>query len=137
MRYLCILRLLRLLRLPCPSSYRRFRGRRYSHLVEKPHRDNPEDQRGQLSDDPADPDVAAFGEQADDFIARAITDALAEGMSWAQIGARLGVPPPAPDHDDVVSDLDWQEAIVAHENARAARRRYDDRHRADGPESTP
>ncbi|MFF2027084.1 hypothetical protein [Rhodococcus koreensis] len=106
------------------------------HLMEKPHRDNPEDRRGQLSDDPADP-VAVFGEQADDFIARAIMDALAEGMSWAQIGARLGVPPPAPDHDDEVSDRDWQEAIVAHENARAARRRYDDRHRTDGPESTP
>lgn len=42
-------------------------------------------------------------------------------MSWAQIAAQLGVPPPVVRDHAALTDHDWQEAIVAHENARAAR----------------
>ena len=59
------------------------------------------------------------GDQTDDLLTRAVAEALAAGMSWAQIAAQLGIPPPpARGH---VTDHDWQEVIVAHENARAAR----------------
>lgn len=59
------------------------------------------------------------GDRTDDLLTRAVTEALAAGMSWAQIAVQLGVPPPAA--HAAVTDHDWQEAIVAHENARAAR----------------
>ncbi|MDF3313397.1 hypothetical protein P3H15_51800 [Rhodococcus sp. T2V] len=61
------------------------------------------------------------GDRTDDLLTRAVTEALKAGMSWAQIAAQLGVPPPAAQDRSAVSDHDWQEAIVAHENARAAR----------------
>ncbi|WP_249343920.1 hypothetical protein R1X32_03975 (plasmid) [Rhodococcus opacus] len=61
------------------------------------------------------------GDLTDDLLTRAVTEALAAGMSWAQIAAQLGVPPPVTCGDAAVIDHDWQEAIVAHENARAAR----------------
>ncbi|WP_257890388.1 hypothetical protein [Rhodococcus sp. USK10] len=61
------------------------------------------------------------GDQTDDLLTKAVTEALAAGMSWAQIAAQLGVPPPVARGDAAVTDHDWQEAIVAHENARAAR----------------
>jgi hypothetical protein len=59
------------------------------------------------------------GEQRDELLARAVIEALAEGMSWAQIGARLGVSRPS--RPGTVCDRDWQDAIVDHENARARR----------------
>ena len=61
------------------------------------------------------------GDQTDDLLTRAVTEALAAGMPWAQIAAQLGVPLPALCDSAVVTDHDWQEAIVAYENARAAR----------------
>lgn len=59
------------------------------------------------------------GEQRDELLARAVIDALAEGMSWEQIAARLGVPRPA--RHGTITDRDWQDAIVDRENARAQR----------------
>ncbi|WP_237720586.1 MULTISPECIES: hypothetical protein [Rhodococcus] len=35
------------------------------------------------------------GDQTDDLLARAVAEALTAGMSWAQIAAQLGVPPPS------------------------------------------
>ena len=61
------------------------------------------------------------GDLTDDLLTRAVTEALAAGMSWAQIATQLGVPLPATCGHAAVTDHDWQEAIVAHENARAAR----------------
>ena len=61
------------------------------------------------------------GDQTDDLLARAVTEALTAGMPWAQIASQLGVPPPAARDHAALTDHDWQEAIVAHENARAAR----------------
>ncbi|RYF60163.1 MAG: hypothetical protein EOO27_06835 [Comamonadaceae bacterium] len=65
--------------------------------------------------------TASGGEQAEELLTRAVSEALAADMSWAQIGGRLGVPPPVARRHAVVTERDWQEAIVAHENARAAR----------------
>ena len=61
------------------------------------------------------------GDQADDLLTRAVTEALAAGMSWARIAAKLDVPSPVARDHAAVTDHDWQELIVAHENARAAR----------------
>ncbi|RZL74000.1 MAG: hypothetical protein EOP32_35895 [Rhodococcus sp. (in: high G+C Gram-positive bacteria)] len=67
------------------------------------------------------PDAVSGDDQADDLLTLAVAEALVAGMSWAQIAAQLGVPPPTvPDHA-AVTDQEWQEAIVAQENARAAR----------------
>ncbi|QHE73156.1 hypothetical protein [Rhodococcus sp. WAY2] len=65
--------------------------------------------------------AASGGEQAEELLTRAVSEALAAGRSWAQIGGRLGVPPPVARRHAVVTERDWQEAIVAHEIARAAR----------------
>ncbi|MFF2109291.1 hypothetical protein [Rhodococcus koreensis] len=59
--------------------------------------------------------------QADDRLARTVIEALQVGRSWAHIATDLGVSPPAVRDRLGVTDRDWQEAIVAHENARAAR----------------
>ena len=70
----------------------------------------------------SDSHAAVFrGDQTDDLLTRAVTEALAAGMSWAQIAAQLGVPSPVARDHAAVTDHDWQEAIVAHENARVAR----------------
>ncbi|RZL72138.1 MAG: hypothetical protein EOP32_38935 [Rhodococcus sp. (in: high G+C Gram-positive bacteria)] len=61
------------------------------------------------------------GDLTDDLLTRAVTEALTTGMSWAQIASQLGVPPPVARDHAALTDHDWQEAIVAHENARAAR----------------
>ncbi|PBC49943.1 hypothetical protein CJ179_11645 [Rhodococcus sp. ACS1] len=61
------------------------------------------------------------GDQTDDRLARAVIEALQAGRSWAHIATDLAVPPPAFRDGLGVTDRDWQEAIVAHENARAAR----------------
>ncbi|MGV9871122.1 hypothetical protein [Rhodococcus koreensis] len=61
------------------------------------------------------------GDHTDDLLARAVIEALAAGMSWAQVAAQLGVPSPVARDPSALTDHDWQEAIVAHENARAAR----------------
>ncbi|MGY4783660.1 hypothetical protein ACVH9Z_27550 [Rhodococcus opacus] len=61
------------------------------------------------------------GNLTDDLLTRAVTESLAAGISWAQIAAQLGVPPPVARGHGAVTDHDWQESIVAHENARAAR----------------
>ena len=65
------------------------------------------------------PDPVFGGDQTDELLTKAVIEALAAGMSWAQIGERLGVSSPAACVLGA-GDLDWQEAIVAHENARAA-----------------
>ncbi|MGV9869896.1 hypothetical protein [Rhodococcus koreensis] len=66
-------------------------------------------------------DAVTGGDHGDELLARAVIEALKAGKSWAQIAAQLGVPPPAPrDHADL-TEHDWQEAIITHENARAAR----------------
>ncbi|MFC9836455.1 hypothetical protein ACFVKB_21950 [Rhodococcus sp. NPDC127530] len=65
--------------------------------------------------------AVASGDRTDDLLARAVTGALTAGMSWAQIAAQLGVLPPVARDHAALTDHDWQEAIVAHENARAAR----------------
>ena len=65
--------------------------------------------------------VVSGGARTDDLLTRAVTEALAAGVSWAQIAAQLGVPPPVARGHAAVTDHVWQEAIVAHENARAAR----------------
>ncbi|GAF49150.1 hypothetical protein [Rhodococcus wratislaviensis] len=71
--------------------------------------------------DPESPDALSGGDQADDLLTRAVAEALVAGMSWAQIAAQLGVPPPTgPDHA-AVTDQEWQETIVTQENARAPR----------------
>jgi hypothetical protein len=51
-----------------------------------------------------------------------VAAALVDGDSWAQIGERLGVPPPNAAGGSTPSDEDWQNAIAEHENARATRR---------------
>ena len=61
------------------------------------------------------------GDQTDDRLARAVIEALQAGRSWAHIATDLGVPPPAFSDGLGVTDRDWQEAIVAHDNARVAR----------------
>ncbi|MDF3310806.1 hypothetical protein P3H15_38010 [Rhodococcus sp. T2V] len=66
-------------------------------------------------------DAIFDGDQTDDRLARAVVEALRAGRSWAHIATDLGVPPPAVRDRLGVTDRDWQEAIVAHENARAAR----------------
>ncbi|WP_256974296.1 hypothetical protein [Rhodococcus sp. NCIMB 12038] len=63
------------------------------------------------------------GDWTEDLLTWAVTEALAAGMSCAQIAVQLGVPPPATRDHAAVTDHDWQDAIVAHENARAARLR--------------
>ncbi|BAH56183.1 hypothetical protein ROP_pKNR-00910 (plasmid) [Rhodococcus opacus B4] len=60
------------------------------------------------------------GVQTEDLLTRAVIEALKAGKSWAHIATQLGVPPPST-CDHVATDRDWQEAIVDHENARAAR----------------
>ncbi|UOT08137.1 MULTISPECIES: hypothetical protein [Rhodococcus] len=61
------------------------------------------------------------GELSEELLAQAVVAALKQGASWAQIGAHLGVPDPcAPPHGGC-SDLQWQNAIVEHQNARAQR----------------
>lgn len=78
-----------------------------------------QDRRRQHRDDDC-TQLAPPGELGEELLARAVTAALTQGASWAQIGARLGVPHPcAPDRED--SDRQWQDAIVDHENARAQR----------------
>ncbi|QQZ19361.1 hypothetical protein GO592_38835 (plasmid) [Rhodococcus sp. 21391] len=58
---------------------------------------------------------------SEELLAQAVVAALKQGASWAQIGAHLGVPDPcAPPHGGC-SDLQWQNAIVEHQNARAQR----------------
>ncbi|WP_016885065.1 MULTISPECIES: hypothetical protein [unclassified Rhodococcus (in: high G+C Gram-positive bacteria)] len=76
--------------------------------------------QGKSSGDSAALNAVSVGKQTDELLAKAVGAALAAGMSWAQIGGRLGVPNPAAGQD-VVTDQDWQEAIVAHENARVSR----------------
>ena len=56
-------------------------------------------------------------EQDEELLARSVIDALAGGRSWEQIGTRLGVAAPTA-HSGPVTDRDWQEAVVDHENAR-------------------
>ncbi|UOT04469.1 hypothetical protein [Rhodococcus opacus] len=70
-------------------------------------------------------DAVSGGVQSEDLLTRAVIEALRAGRSWAQIATELGVSPPATRDHLAVTDRDWQEAIVAHENARAAR--VDDR----------
>ena len=59
--------------------------------------------------------------QSEDLLTRAVIEALTAGRSWAHIATQLGVPPPTTRDHLAVTDRDWQESIVAHENARAAR----------------
>lgn len=67
-------------------------------------------------------DSADFdGDQTDERLARAMVEALQASRSWAHIATHLGVPPPAIRDPLDMTDRDWQEAIVAHENARADR----------------
>ena len=66
-------------------------------------------------------DAVSGGDQSDDLLTRAVIEALKAGRSWAHIANQLGVPPPAARDHLAPTDRDWQEAIVAHENARAAR----------------
>lgn len=66
-------------------------------------------------------DAVSGGDQTEDLLIRAVIEALTAGRSWAHIATQLGVPPPATRDHLAVTDRDWQEAIVAHENARAAR----------------
>ncbi|MFD9663474.1 hypothetical protein ACFWAY_17900 [Rhodococcus sp. NPDC059968] len=91
--------------------------------------DPPPTERPEQVTDPGsgsdDTGLAPPGEQTDEFLARAVTAALAEGMSWEQIATRLGVPPP-PTSGGAPTDQDWQNAIAAHENARAQRIHADD-----------
>ncbi|MGW5152880.1 hypothetical protein [Rhodococcus koreensis] len=61
------------------------------------------------------------GDRTDELLARAVVEALKAGRTWAQIAAQLGIPPPSADGTADMTDHDWQEAIVAHENARATR----------------
>ncbi|WP_257890305.1 hypothetical protein [Rhodococcus sp. USK10] len=78
-----------------------------------------QDRRRQHRDDDR-TQLAPPGELGEELLARAVTAALTQGVSWAQIGARLGVSDPcAPDRE--CSDRQWQDAIVDHENARAQR----------------
>ncbi|MFC9906899.1 hypothetical protein ACFVJ3_43215 [Rhodococcus sp. NPDC127593] len=71
--------------------------------------------------DSADPS-GFCGDRTDELLTRAVIEALAAGRSWAQIATQLGVPPPSDRDNEAVTDHERQEAIVAHENARAARR---------------
>ena len=65
--------------------------------------------------------LAPPGEPGEELLARAVTAALTQGASWAQIGARLGVPDLcAPDRE--CSDRQGQDAIVDHKNARHVQR---------------
>jgi hypothetical protein len=66
-------------------------------------------------------DAVLDGDQSDERLARAVIEALQAGRSWANIAAHLRVPPPAIRDRLGMTDRDWQEAIVAHENACAAR----------------
>ncbi|MBV6759157.1 hypothetical protein [Rhodococcus opacus] len=66
-------------------------------------------------------DAVFDGDQTDERLARAVIEALQAGRSWAHIATHLGVPPPAIRDGLGMTDRDWQEAIVAHENACAAR----------------
>lgn len=66
-------------------------------------------------------DAVYGGVQTEDLLTRAVIEALSAGRSWAHIATQLGVPAPATCDHLAVTDRDWQEAIVAHENARAAR----------------
>ena len=66
-------------------------------------------------------DAVSDGDQTDDRLARAVIEALQAGRSWEHIATHLGVSPPAVRDRLGVNDRDWQDAIVAHENARAAR----------------
>ena len=66
-------------------------------------------------------DAVFDGDQTDERLARAVIEALRAGRSWAHIATHLGVPPPAIRGGLGMTDRDWQEAIVAHENACAAR----------------
>lgn len=66
-------------------------------------------------------DAVSGGVQTEDLLTRAVIEAITAGRSWAHIATQLGVPPPATRDHLAVTDRDWQEAIVAHENARAAR----------------
>jgi len=66
-------------------------------------------------------DAVSGGGRTEDLLTRAVIEALRAGTPWAQIATQLGAPPPAArDHADP-TEHDWQEAIIAHENARAAR----------------
>ncbi|OUS97300.1 hypothetical protein CA951_02845 [Rhodococcus sp. NCIMB 12038] len=67
------------------------------------------------------PDPHSGPVHMEDLLTRAVIEALKAGRSWAHIATQLGVPPPATRDHLTVTDWDWQEAIVAHENARAAR----------------
>ncbi|MFC9363032.1 hypothetical protein ACFTZB_41500 [Rhodococcus sp. NPDC057014] len=66
-------------------------------------------------------DAFCDDDQTDDRLARAAIEALQAGRSWAHIAKDLGVSPPAVRDRIGVTDREWQDAIVAHENARAAR----------------
>jgi hypothetical protein len=61
-------------------------------------------------------------ERAGELLAGAVADALAEGTSWSQIGARLGVPPPTTADGGTPTDRDWQNAVAHHENTGAQQR---------------
>ncbi|MDF3313044.1 hypothetical protein P3H15_49930 [Rhodococcus sp. T2V] len=61
------------------------------------------------------------GDHGDELLARAVIEALQAGTSWAQIAAQLGVPPSSAGGRADMTEHDWQEAIITHENARAAR----------------
>lgn len=57
------------------------------------------------------------GEEDEELLARSVIDALAGGLSWEQIGTRLGVTAPIA-YGSPVTDRDWQDAVVDHENER-------------------
>ncbi|WP_216854628.1 hypothetical protein [Rhodococcus opacus] len=61
------------------------------------------------------------GERGEELLARAVAATLAQGTSWAQLAAHLGVPDPCTTPHCTCSDLHWQNAIVEHENARSHR----------------
>jgi hypothetical protein len=88
-------------------------------MDESAHRHRHRRDRLEDSSAASDDAGAPAGEQRDELLARAVIDALVEGMSWEQIGARLGVPRPT--RPAAVTDRDWQDAIVDRENARAQR----------------
>ncbi|MDF3313408.1 hypothetical protein P3H15_51855 [Rhodococcus sp. T2V] len=78
-------------------------------------------------------DAVTGGDHSDELLARAVIEALKAGKSWAQIAAQLGVPPRSAGSPADMTDHDWQEAIVAHENARATRLNDQPAPRRSGP----
>ncbi|MGW4336684.1 hypothetical protein ACWEK5_28325 [Rhodococcus koreensis] len=67
-------------------------------------------------------DAVTGGDHGDELLARAVIEALKAGRTWAQIATQLGVPPPpSAGRPADMTEHDWQEAIITHENARATR----------------